>query len=399
MAISQFTEPDINLFFDDLTQAARLNNKASFYGKGYINIMLSNMDNTDIPLLLQGSMLECGGVLFVGDSDTSITGTPSSEQNYIYFNPSTMELSYSINVPTWNTVKGGWYNGNDRAVAKLFYCVSGNQFNGKVILDSYNTMVLINTTQPLPTNGGNLIATVTKEAEVQIIPLLTGAYRFELKGARGGNGGAGNISYPAGQGVDGEIYSAAYFVDRAVEYARAYSAFDGRDGNVGIYSGGYYSGGSGGYSGSNAWIIVGERGFLARGGSGGGGSAGENPDFSGREGGGGGGGGGYGVGGNGADRSYGKGGKGGNNSAGGTGGSVLSSTPGPSSGENGMFNTSQHEFFFVDDLIAIASGGAGGKTYVNTTGTITPVIIYTPPGGFGPEKTTSTGYAKIYRLW
>jgi hypothetical protein len=118
MAISQYKEPDVDKIFDDLTQFMILNNKASFVGKGYINIGLSNMDNAGVPVLSQGSMFECGCVLFFAGS-TSIPGTPSAGLNYIYFNPSDRTLSYGTKAPVWNTVKGGWYDGNNRALASV----------------------------------------------------------------------------------------------------------------------------------------------------------------------------------------------------------------------------------------------------------------------------------------
>jgi hypothetical protein len=410
MAISQFVEPDINLFFDDLTQAARLDNKASFYGKGYINILPSNIDSIDMPVLLQGSMFECGGVLFVGDSDTGITGTPSDGQNYIYFNPSTRELLYNTAIPAWNTVKGGWYNGNNRAIVKLNY-TAGN-YNGKIILDSYNAMQMINREQPIPASGGTPVVTGVVNS-VLTAYLEPGMYRYEIAAGKGGTGGTGvSLSLATycygGSGAAGESNTGIFVCPSAKKIRYAL----GGDGLAGGNYGGDNSAGGGGCSGGSSFIDLGDDFIFCLGGSGGGGGAGGGA-------GGGGGGGGYGTGNNGNSISQigqmgyggegghaGIGGNGGNGASGGGGGSgnIRGGTGGTTGGGNGGGYGNPG-----------GNGGGGSAGFSSQTGENSPNISKYlhkiqyqsggagggPLGGTGAGSliSSSSGYLRIYRMW
>jgi hypothetical protein len=441
MAISQFVEPDINLFFDDLEQAERLNNKASLYGKGYINIGLSNINSTPAPVLLEGSLFECGGVLFecgdvlfVSDTDTSIPGTPSNGQNYIYFNPETKGLLYSTATPLWNTVKGGWYNGNNRAIAKLFY--TGGQYNGKVILDNYNAMKVVNAVQALPATGGvqvvdgasalngvamidgasiapgtnTVVSGANTSGKVYRVTLAPGAYRWEVRGGKGGNGGLSS-SGGGGAGAEGQHNSGVFRLhsEKTIRYAL------GGDGTVGVVG---VQGGGGGCTGGSAFIDLGDDLFLCIGGSGGGGSGDPgNDDY-----GGGGGGGGYGVAGDGLPagtrqlQGY-----GGKNGIGGAGGS-QDGTSDSLSGGGGSGYIAGGAGGFGDGNQGVPGGGYGlpggtssgqipggqslsGEAPASATDKY-PLRVQYQGGGAGAKNTgggglkpTSSGYLRIYRMW
>jgi hypothetical protein len=401
MSISQFTEPDINLFFDNLDQAARLNNKASFYGRGYINVTLSNINDSGVPVLLQGGMFECGNVLNVVDTDTYIPLTPSSGQNYIYFNPATRELSYSTATPTWNTIKGGWYNGNNRAIAKLFY--TSSQYNGKVILDSYNAMRVINKEQAVPTTGGSQLSLSTYPLQVRSILLPAGAYRFDMQAGRGGRGGNAEVG-SGGLGAAGESKPEVFFLysPRRVFYALGGDGVAGAD--VSSAVGG---GGGGGSTGGSSFIDTGDDFFICIGGSGGGGSAGRVSNS-----GGGGGGGGHGLGGRGAG---GQGGYGGHDGIGGDaaegscsgsgiygGGSASTGYNGGGYGEKGGPTLAPGDTRIggpsqkgegaagpvekYDRQVQYQGGGAGGAAAQGGA-------------GGGGVSTSSSGYLSIYRMW
>jgi hypothetical protein len=206
VAISQFVEPDINLFFDDLTQAARLDNKASFVGKGYINIELSNINNDKAPVLLRGSVFECGGVLFKSDSDSGVTGAPSGGQSFVCFNPSDKALFYSADAPAWNAVKGGWHVGNNRALAKVFY--ADGRYNGKVILDGFNAMRMANQGQPIPDSGGLQAAAVSNVKGRFSVYLPPGAYRHSLSSGAGAGDASGQTG---GAASTREVKTGAFY--------------------------------------------------------------------------------------------------------------------------------------------------------------------------------------------
>jgi hypothetical protein len=175
---------------------------------GHLNIGLSNMASAAAPKVLLGSVFEVNGGLCKVDADESVGGSPAQGQNYIYAVPNTdgASFQYSATKPVWDGAKGGWYNGTSRAVAKFFYVSSGNQYNNKVILDHYISFFLTNEEQnDLLTSGGLLIASgpVNQNGKFSLEP---GLYRYELKGGKGGNGGS-NTAGTAGIGAEGQVRS------------------------------------------------------------------------------------------------------------------------------------------------------------------------------------------------
>jgi hypothetical protein len=409
MAIVQFTEPDINLFFDDLNQAVVLNNKASFVGKGYFSAMLSNINTIQAPVLLAGSMFEANGVLFFSDGDTAVSGSCSNGVvNYIYAAPDGL-LQYSAATPAWNNIKGGWYSGNNRALAKFYYSSSGPVYGGKVMLDGYNAMQMMNLSFTA-SSGGNLV--ITGEInQVLAATLAAGQYRFEMQAGTGGNGSSGANGYGGGAGALGEPKSGTFILYHAMEIHYGL----GGDGNNG--GGGGYAGGGGGCTGGSAFIDIGYAMFLCIGGSGGGGGGNNGGGGGGSYGvGGGGGAGGYGSGSGGSGSSGGKGGRdgiGGNGGGGsyyGGGGGVGSSGSGDGygiGGGNGGDGSSRYggrgggskigEGFAnatdkYDRGIQFQGGGGGGGGRA-TSGSDSE-------GGAGGSglKSTSSGYLNIYRL-
>jgi hypothetical protein len=105
-----FTEPDIANLSLDLF-CIPLVNKTTFIAKGYCNIKVED------GLVKVGSAVEVGGSLYYSMSDELITGVKKQE-NIVYavLGAGNIQFTYSSTRPTFNPVKGGWYNGNDRAV-------------------------------------------------------------------------------------------------------------------------------------------------------------------------------------------------------------------------------------------------------------------------------------------
>jgi hypothetical protein len=107
---------------------------------GHLSLGLSNMDNSSAPKVLAGSVFEVNAGLFKVTADESVGGSPSTGQNYVYAVPYTggCVFQYSSAKPAWSVPKGGWYNGNNRAVAKFVY--SGGQYQRKEIIAVYGDM-------------------------------------------------------------------------------------------------------------------------------------------------------------------------------------------------------------------------------------------------------------------
>jgi hypothetical protein len=93
---------------------------------GHINIGLTNFDNDSLPAIAQGSKCEIGGSYFFAASDQAVTGSATaSSVNYIYIETDG-DVVWSTTAPTWDDTKSGWYNGTDRAVARLYRDGSSN---------------------------------------------------------------------------------------------------------------------------------------------------------------------------------------------------------------------------------------------------------------------------------
>jgi hypothetical protein len=384
---------------------------------GHINLGIKNINESSAPVIAGGSVVEVNGGIYRASGDESVTDAssadglspPAAGVNYIYAvhgTSSSLSWKYSSSAPAWNTLKGGWYNGNNRAVAKLF--ISGTQYNGKIILDSYNAMQQLNTEQAAPDTGGVQVVTGVVN-QVKSTIFQPGAYRYEIKAGSGGNGGnTGRGS--GGVGTSGQSATGSFMLreSRVIYYAL------GGDGNNGQdrYAGQNGGGGGGGCTGGSSFIDLIDRVIICIGGSGGGGMA--------SIGNGGGGGGGYGTGSNG-DGIEQYSGKGGSNGYGGNGGNGGDASGGGGSGiyGGGVGSEAGGGYGLAggkggDD--GGDSGGAGGKS-TSGEGGLTATQKYNrqiqyqggggggagsnEPGGNGGSglKSASSGYLNIYQVW
>jgi hypothetical protein len=110
---------------------------------GYQAISLSNLDSTDEPQILAGSKVEVGDALFSFDSNESISGWGAiSNGNVVYIklvvSGSNLTAEFTDTAPTWNTAKQGWYDSDDRYIAKL-YKNSSTVYPRKEMLDDLET--------------------------------------------------------------------------------------------------------------------------------------------------------------------------------------------------------------------------------------------------------------------
>ncbi|MDR3342565.1 MAG: hypothetical protein LBT14_07235 [Treponema sp.] len=419
MAVQQVLNPD-NVPGGVTTGYQRQNTLLYATNAGYINIGLTNIDNTSAPQIMDGSVIEVNGAVYKCNGNESIAGTPTNNQvNYIYIVPNgtTASFSYSSTAPTWNPAKGSWYNGNNRAIGKLFY--TSSQYNGKVILDSYNAMNMINTNQSIPLTGGRSMVTGVINSEVGTV-LFPGVYRYDLKGGKGGNGGSAYAG-AGGEGADGEQVVGTLIVLKpmTVMLSTGGNGNDGDDARSDAAGGGGCTGGVS-YIRENSSLIA-----LALGGSGGGGAADDN-DSETKSSLGGGGGGGYGTGGDGASTREGFAAKGGSNNVGGAGGNSGRSTGagigGDGSGYNSNYGQSGSNGMaakFTGETIVYVVDGKGGSSMKLTSAfdeKITGPVYrnayqggggggsyfsadYGSGNGGGGLKSTSSGYCYIYRMW
>jgi hypothetical protein len=195
---------------------------------GHIMLGLTNIDSTSASQIAAGSVVEVNGAFFKCSANENITGTPVAlKKNYIYAVPSasgaTFQFLSGAPEPSWNTAKGGWYNGNNRAVARVFY-MNGLYYD-KIVLDTYSAGASASTSQPIPDSGGTIVAWYGSGAVpgTPAYPYSTspgnytlnaepGGYRVEMRGAMGGTGGDGgkggngntNLPSNAGYGADGD---------------------------------------------------------------------------------------------------------------------------------------------------------------------------------------------------
>lgn len=82
--------------------------------KGRERVSLTNMNNTSIPAIAAGSVIEVNGAIFVADADESISGSPSDGDIYIKLipagDPVSVTAEFTSTAPVWDSEKQGWYS-------------------------------------------------------------------------------------------------------------------------------------------------------------------------------------------------------------------------------------------------------------------------------------------------
>jgi hypothetical protein len=107
---------------------------------GMMLARLTNFENTSEPQVAQGSRFEINGSYYEVTSNESITGwsgIANSTPCYIYAVPSgsTASFIFSATVPTYDTAKGGLFNGTHRAMWRL-YRTSSTVYSNKQEIDN-----------------------------------------------------------------------------------------------------------------------------------------------------------------------------------------------------------------------------------------------------------------------
>jgi hypothetical protein len=231
------------------TQWAQLIQKTTFEAGGFIALGLTNMTSTGASQVALGSRVEVGGSLYSCTANETISGSPTANvMNYVYCVPagSAASFIYSSTTPTWNAVKGGWYNGNNRAVAQFYYY--GGQYLSKVILDSYVARTDFDIYSiPIPTTGGTQVVGISGTKARNTYTLAAGAYRYSLSSGAG----AGNASGTTGGTASTRDTTAGTFYWKGGEI----QVRTGGDGFKGGNSGGGTAGAGGSGAGEESEIV------------------------------------------------------------------------------------------------------------------------------------------------
>jgi len=101
--INNYSQLDSNILEMQLTE------DCSFIGKH--NVSLTNYDNTSLPAVAAGSIIEVDGALYKATSEEVISGSPSDGTVYIKMVPTLTDCSpvFTNTAPTWSDSKNGWY--------------------------------------------------------------------------------------------------------------------------------------------------------------------------------------------------------------------------------------------------------------------------------------------------
>jgi hypothetical protein len=375
---------------------------------GHMNIGIVNKDNLEAPQIMAGSVFELNGMFYKCSANEPMSGSTSNNVvNYIYAIPNagSATFQYGTTKPTFFPEKGGWYNGNNRAIALLF--MNNGAYYGKRIIKDLRDELIPDGVGKV-SSGGTLVASVSGN-EKKDITLEKGFYRIEIAGSKGGDGGEGNVS--GGIGGYGGYIKTQIYNDHKTYTVVIFSAKQGEVGQTGGYGdgsdnpNGVVGGGGGGGGGTGAFIIDEMNiGLYAFGGGGGGGGGGTNSGSANNDNGGSGGSGGGGSGENGI--------QGGRASEYGrdpvSGGYILTTEEGIGK-EGGIGGTKSQGGYGgtagpIPDNITLPSGGAGGGIYYSLN-ILFPLqggkggkggngedAIYTPPyNGQGGPTITSGG--------
>ncbi len=124
--------------------------------QGFIALSLTNFDTTDVPSIAAGGQVEVAGSLYTFASTEAITGSLSTNQNYIMLTTSSSSItaSYTSDDPTWVPSKSGWYDSSTGV--QRYIGGSATDFSGKWVYDAYFAI-----NGNLETNGVNSFATTT----------------------------------------------------------------------------------------------------------------------------------------------------------------------------------------------------------------------------------------------
>lgn len=109
----------------------------ALFGKGYMNVDLTNYGTTTAPQIVAGSVVEINGQIYRNESAVTITGSVSNSTWYdILLTPSGSSFTASYvarETGVWDSSKRGLYSSNNRVVACVYIDGSGGYINKNVL--------------------------------------------------------------------------------------------------------------------------------------------------------------------------------------------------------------------------------------------------------------------------
>jgi len=225
--------------------------RTTLQGGGFLCLMLGNSNSDQEPYIMAGSRLEVNSSFYYVENNEQIikpnAGLINNTQYYIYAVPQTASLNfqYIAQNPVYDPMRGGWFSGTMRAVARVFY-INGQYIN-KVIMDNSTLSGVGGTWSGFPAGNPVLIAN-GRVGAFEYYDCVPGVYQIQLcggkggsggKGGKGGNGGSkgrgGNYSFPGEDGNNGMAgqqaipFYTSFILDKLTKIALCVGA----DGNAG----------------------------------------------------------------------------------------------------------------------------------------------------------------------
>ncbi len=147
-------DPDNTAWQENLSKVSKISR-----GLGLMICRLTNMANESEPQVAEGTRFELNSVLFECNDDEPITGwasIPVSTICYVYAVPGVTvpSFEYSTVEPTFDVAKGGWYNGANRALFRL-YKTATSTYAYKQVTDGIDT-IPIRTSDPSQPEVGQI---------------------------------------------------------------------------------------------------------------------------------------------------------------------------------------------------------------------------------------------------
>jgi len=248
--------------------------RTTFQGGGFMQLKISNLNNQNEPVILRGSRLEVNSSFYICEDDEIINNDISTEQwIYVYAIPQINSLlfEYSNIKPVFDTVKNGWYNENNRAIATMYKRTDG--WWSKILIETYENMFDVNFTATPTTGGATVLNLNTTTGASQIsyyaVTIKKGAYWGAVKGGKGGYGGQGYGNSIGATPATPATVTFKYNVEELEETFMAKQGQGGGDGDSGgLSQQGNFKGAGGGGSGArggSSFIWFARKIFVSRG--------------------------------------------------------------------------------------------------------------------------------------
>jgi hypothetical protein len=164
MAISIRTNPaGVPVYPDSYSQQNDLQQATQ---RGHSRVGLdSYADGSTAPEVVTGSEFEIDGdivrVITANEAISGVGAIANSNDIYVYYDPTAEEFVASTTAPTFSVSLGGWYNGSDRALFKMYKDSSGDYVERNILEDFENKEQIGNK----KINGGLIVSGISSIPE------------------------------------------------------------------------------------------------------------------------------------------------------------------------------------------------------------------------------------------